>query len=83
MTNSDSEELIFAQQTCANDLPRSKSVSYGRTLSVWEEVPTERVAPRNVRMKTSQYDKSPGARLRTQQQACVINGKRPSKTPVR
>jgi hypothetical protein len=81
MTNS--EELIYAQRTCANDLPRSKSVRYGGTLSVWEEVPPERFAPRNVRMKTSQYDKSPGARLCTQQQACVINGKRPSKTQVR
>jgi hypothetical protein len=73
MTNS--EELIFAQQTCANGLPRRKSVRYGGTLSVWEEVPMKRVAPRNVRMKTSQCDKSSGAHLRT---ASLC--KRPSKT---
>jgi hypothetical protein len=32
-------------------------VRYRGTLSVWEEVPTERVALCNVRMKTFQYDK--------------------------
>jgi hypothetical protein len=50
-------------------------VEYVGTLAVWGEDLTERVALRNVRMKTSQYDKSPKATAKSAQTAFQLPGR--------